>query len=124
MAESFHHQLKAYLAARGKRERWDDNLPHVLLGIRSTFKDDLNGTLAELVYATTLWLPGDFLSVSTPLLNHPFLTIYGTFGTFLRTLGLPVPGHTLIVRPLSVEIWNRAPVFVRRDAVRPPLAAP
>ena len=37
----------------------------VLLSIRSTLKEDLSCTSAEMVYGTTLWLPGDFFSSQT-----------------------------------------------------------
>lgn len=65
MVERFHRHLKAALTARGERERWVGNLPKVLLGIRSTFKDDSNGTPAEFFYGFALRLPGGFLSAST-----------------------------------------------------------
>lgn len=61
----FHRQLKTFLTAWGERERWLDNMPYVRLGIRSTFKYELNGTPAECVHGTTLRLPGEFISAPT-----------------------------------------------------------
>ncbi|XP_065892772.1 mucin-3A-like [Dysidea avara] len=43
---------------------WTQSLPLVLLGIRTTIKSDLHCTTAELVYGTTLRLPGEFLVTS------------------------------------------------------------
>ena len=60
--ERFHRQLKASLMASGQpREEWCTTLPLVLLGIRASLKQDLHHSSAELVYGTTLRLPGKFL---------------------------------------------------------------
>ena len=48
---------------------WVDDLPIILLGIRATLKEDLSCTSAEMVYGTTLRLPGDFFSA--PTIEHP-----------------------------------------------------
>ena len=64
MIERFHRQLKAALNAHPHPEHWVTSLPMVLLGIRSALKDDLHCTAAELVYGTSLRLPGDFFSPS------------------------------------------------------------
>ncbi len=58
MVERSHHQLKAVLMSHPDCEHWVDNLPIVLLGIRSPFKPDVNACAAELVYGSTLGLPG------------------------------------------------------------------
>ncbi len=52
--------------SHAEREHWVDNLPAVLLGIRSTFKLDINAYTAGLVYGSTLRLPGEFLEYTTP----------------------------------------------------------
>ena len=41
-----------------------DSLPLVLLGIRTALKDDLHCSTAELVYGTTLCLPGEFFDIT------------------------------------------------------------
>ncbi|BHF74701.1 hypothetical protein SprV_0501778800 [Sparganum proliferum] len=43
---------------------WSVNLPLVLLGIRSSVKEDIQCTAAELVYGTPLRLPGEFVQSS------------------------------------------------------------
>ena len=58
--ELFHHQLKAALKSHPNLTKWVDSLPMVLLGIRTTLKDDLHCNAAELVYDTTLRLPVEF----------------------------------------------------------------
>ena len=58
--ERFHRQLKAALKARLVGPAWMDELPLVLLGLRSAPKEGLGCALAELVYGTTIRLPGEF----------------------------------------------------------------
>ena len=62
MVEHFHRQLKATLAARSQPGDW---IPLILLGIRTAFKVDISSTSAELVYGTTLQLPGEFFDSSS-----------------------------------------------------------
>ena len=61
MVERFHRQLKAALKAQTNPTSWMDALPLVLLGIRTALKEDISSTTAEMVYGTTLRLPGEFL---------------------------------------------------------------
>ena len=64
LVERFHRyrQLKASLKAHADPSHWFENLLMVLLGIRTALKEDLHCTTAELVYGTTLQLPGEFFS--------------------------------------------------------------
>ena len=65
LAERFHRHFKTGLKARLAGSNWVADLPVVLLGIHATLKEDLSCTSAEMVYGTTLHLPGDFLSAPT-----------------------------------------------------------
>ena len=47
--------------ARSRTPAWMDHLPLVLLGIRTSVRQDLAWCPAELVYGATLRLPGEFL---------------------------------------------------------------
>ncbi|XP_076066158.1 uncharacterized protein LOC143039797 [Oratosquilla oratoria] len=60
--ERFHRQLKTSLATSAQRDDWSQALPLALLGIRTSFKEDLQHSSAELVYVTTLKLPGQLLA--------------------------------------------------------------
>ena len=64
LVERFHRQLKASLKAQPDPANWSENLPIALLGIRTVLKEDLHCTAAELVYGTTLRLPGEFFNSS------------------------------------------------------------
>ena len=64
MVERFHRQLKSALKCYSNTTDWIDSFPLVLLGIRAALKEDLRCTTAEMVYGTTLRLPGElFVSV-------------------------------------------------------------
>lgn len=62
LVEQFHRHFKTGLIARLAGSHWADDLPVVLLGIRATLKEGLSCTAAEMVYGTTLHLPGDFFT--------------------------------------------------------------
>ena len=63
--ERFHRQLKAALKALPSPTHWVDGLPMVMLGIRTALKEDIGCSVAELVYGTTLRIPGEFYSSTT-----------------------------------------------------------
>ena len=60
MVERFHCQLKAAIMAHESPNPWTITLPAVLLGARSAGKELLGRSAAEIVYGTTLRLPGEF----------------------------------------------------------------
>ena len=60
MVERPHRQLKEALKSTDVPGDWVDNLPVVLLGIRSAVKEDLGCCAAELCYGTVLRIPGEF----------------------------------------------------------------
>ena len=60
MVERFHRQLKAAIMAHESPNPWTITLPPVLLGVRSAVKELLGRSAAEMIYGTTLRLPGEF----------------------------------------------------------------
>ena len=62
IVERFHRSLKASIMARMTTETWSDELPWVMLGLRTAPKPDLGVSPAELVYGAPLALPAEFLS--------------------------------------------------------------
>jgi len=60
--ERFHRHLKTALRARLTTPNWMDELPWILLGIRTASKEDLHCSSAELVYGAPLTVPGDFVA--------------------------------------------------------------
>ncbi|KAK3743180.1 hypothetical protein RRG08_064036 [Elysia crispata] len=59
MVERLHRQLKAGLKAWTTGPNWFAELPMVLLGIHSSWRVDPGCSPAELVYGSTLRIPGD-----------------------------------------------------------------
>ena len=62
MVERFHRNLKEALKARWLDNDWVLALPWVMLGIRTAFKEDMNCSVAEMVFGSTLIFPGEFVS--------------------------------------------------------------
>jgi hypothetical protein len=62
MVERFHRSLKEALKARlvESNKAWVDELPTVMLGLRTACRSDSNYSAAELVLGHNLRLPGDF----------------------------------------------------------------
>nr|VZI49654.1 unnamed protein product [Spirometra erinaceieuropaei] len=60
--ERFHRQLKTALRAAEDPESWADNVHVALLDIRAALKSDLDCSAAELVFGTTLRLPGEMVT--------------------------------------------------------------
>nr|VZI23144.1 unnamed protein product [Spirometra erinaceieuropaei] len=123
LVERLHRQLKSALMSKTESATGSVNLPLVLLGIRSSVKEDIQCTAAELVYGTPLRLPGEFVQPSTTNNN-----ITSTFVQQLNQRMAPL-------RPTSTRLTSKhvfvhedlrsAPfVFVRHDAMRKPLCSP
>ena len=66
LMEQFHRQLKASLKCQPIPNNWVSALPMILLGIRTALKEDLHCSAAELVYETSLRLPGEFSTACLP----------------------------------------------------------
>ena len=58
---SYHPQANGLIKCY-HTDNWSDALPIILLGLRTTFKPDIDASPSELVYGQSLSLPGEFLS--------------------------------------------------------------
>nr|VZI46749.1 unnamed protein product [Spirometra erinaceieuropaei] len=79
-----------------------DNLQLALLGTRSSAKEDIHSTAAELLYGTPLRLPGEFVQSSTTNTNIP--------STFVRQLKQLMAE----LRPTPTRLTSKR-VFVHED---------
>ncbi len=61
MIEPFHRQLKTSLKCVATDHTWSNALSLVFLGIRSSFKEDINSSVAEMLYRQQLKLSADLL---------------------------------------------------------------
>lgn len=59
LIERWHRSLKTAIKCHQQQE-WVDILPTILLGLRTSYKEDLKATAAEMLYGTSLRLPGEF----------------------------------------------------------------
>ena len=124
LVERFHRQLKGSLKARLQGPRWMDELPLVLLGVRTAWREDPDCSAADLVYGTSLRLPGEFLPheqrdlrVSSEFLRQ--------LRDNMRTV-LP-PAHEFHGKRSAYtpdSLASTGYVYVRHDAHRKPLQRP
>ena len=80
LVERFHRQLKAILRIKNPSIGWVQALPITLLGIRCSLKEDIKCSVSELVYGTTLRLPGEFFQSNTQMPDH------GSYANHLKNL--------------------------------------
>ena len=113
LVERFHRHLKTSLKARLTSANWLDELPWVLLGIRTAPKEDLQASSAELVYGAPLSVPGDSLATPTMSLSP---TRYLQCLRDVVNSFTPAPTTTHGTPPVSVPASLHAAkfVFVRR----------
>jgi transposase InsO family protein len=123
LVERFHRHLKSALRARLTNPNWVDELPWVLLGIRTAPKEDLRTSSAELVYGAPLTVPGDF--VATPTTSTSPTTLLRTLHSKVQTFK-PIPTSRHGTQPSSIpqSLHHCQYVFVRRDCHRSPLDRP
>ncbi|RUS81700.1 hypothetical protein EGW08_010562 [Elysia chlorotica] len=121
LVERFHRSLKAALKARLQGANWVDELPWVLLGLRTVPKEDLETSSAELVYGEPLTVPGEFFhkdAHQSPVPNINFQTI------LQKIAPPPVLHHGYLPPNLSPTLKDSHFVFIRRDCHRGPLQRP
>ena len=88
------------LRAQSTPESWTESLPLVLLGICTAVKEDLQFPTTELVYGTTLRLPGDFIYSSPPSAPFDYVTRLWCFMADLKAKPSRTPSpQQLFVHP-------------------------
>jgi cleavage and polyadenylation specificity factor subunit 1 len=119
MVERYHRSLKAALAARCTGYLWTQHLPWVLLGLRTTPKEGLTHSAAEMVYGEPLTVPGEFFP-STEDVNITQLR------TTVRHFAPCRPSHPNARTPEYVppQLKTSQYVFVRDDSSRLALSRP
>ena len=128
IVENLHRHLKASLMAH-QRENWLEALPLVLLGIRSTFKEDIQTTASELVYGEPLRLPGEIFKPSTPTpAGDPTDLIHRLRSIFHRLQPTPISRHCKPGIFVHKELADCPYVFLREGpflrALQVPYAGP
>ena len=123
LVERFHRSLKTSLKARLKGPNWIDELPWVMLGLRTTPKDDLDTSSAELVYGEPLTVPGDFVSSRTVPWS-PQEQLKTLRSQVYHKAPVPTSTHGTPRSNIPKELLSAKFVFIRHDAHRTPLQRP
>ena len=125
LIERFHRELKTSLKTYPSPTHWIDSLPIVLLGVRTQLKEDLHCTSAELVYGTTLRLPGEFFderkAETTP---DPTSYVTRLKNMMYHLQATPVHQQKATNIYVSPTLKSCTHVFIRHDAVIKPLQKP
>ena len=124
LVEHFHRQLKAALKASPHPDRWTDMLPLALLGIRTSLKEDIKGTAAELVYGTSLRLPGEFFIRPVDSSMDPTSYITQLKSTMQALRSMATRKQVTARSHIDSSLHSTSHVFVHHDAVKKPLQQP
>nr|VZI33379.1 unnamed protein product [Spirometra erinaceieuropaei] len=94
MVERFHRQLKTALRVADNPEgNWTDDLPLVMLGMRSPLQSDLDcSAAAEIVFGATVRLPGQIISPTPRVAVEDPTNLLHRLRRILRTLS-PLPSR-------------------------------
>ena len=125
MVERFHRQLKTAIMAHESPIPWTITLPAVLLEVCSAVKERLGRSAAEMIYGTTLRLPGEFTKQYTVDANTDLENYSDKLRVAMSRLRLCPPRDTQQHNIFQFkEIATCTHVFLRRIAIAPPLTAP
>lgn len=122
LIERFHRTMKAAIKCHNN-ESWTQTLPLIMLGLRDVFKDDIKATPAEMLYGTNLKLPGDFFeNVKEDSCDTEFAQRLRELMEEIRPVQIANHSNNKIF--VHKDLKTCTHVFLRDDAVRPPLKAP
>nr|VZI00650.1 unnamed protein product [Spirometra erinaceieuropaei] len=124
LVERFHRQLKASLRAHDNPSHWSEHLSLVMLGIRTALKPDLECSAAELVYGTTLRIPGDFFGYSQSSADLDPSDYVQRLRQAMTHLRATPPRPSTSKSYVDPNLLTCSFVFVRIDSVRLPLQQP
>lgn len=123
MIERLHRTIKSSLKTGGASD-WVDNLPNALLGHRSVLKDDISATPAEMVYGSSLRLPGEFFE-STRVFEPRTEFVKNLRELFEKIRPIDASNHNTRYKSfVQGDLSSCGHVFLRNDAVSPPLTPP
>ncbi|KAL1448538.1 hypothetical protein WDU94_000615 [Cyamophila willieti] len=124
LVERFHRSLKTFLKAATKTRSWTLTLPTVLLGLGNTTKEDLGATPNELVYGDSVRLPGEFFSPVKIVSDNSHELVRNLRDHFAKVKPIPPEHHTTEKCFIHPKLKDYKYVFLRDDAVKPPLSLP
>lgn len=122
MIERWHRTLKTAITCHNNPD-WTSVLPTVLLGLRTSIKDDLKASAAEYLYGTTLRIPGEFFIDVEPT-NEPCLFLENLRQTIRSIRPCPVTHHCKDKSFYYQQLNDCSHVFIRVDSTKKPLEPP
>lgn len=121
--ERTHRVIKAALKCRSTNN-WVDELPSVLLGMRSVYKEDIKATMAELVYGETIRIPGEYFEPASVNQSSTTDFVKELRRTFDKLRPTSTSNHATATFYVPDNLLSCSHVFLRHDAVRAPLQRP
>ncbi|XP_044573969.1 uncharacterized protein LOC123258157 [Drosophila ananassae] len=98
---------------------WPQKLPIIPLGLRTAYKPDIQATPAQLVYGTTIRLPGEFFHQSNKTQSQT------EYAKEFENISPAQTAHHDTSKPfIFKELETMSHVFLRNDAVRTSLQPP
>ncbi|GFS98762.1 hypothetical protein TNCV_753791 [Trichonephila clavipes] len=99
--ERLHRTLKGAITAHNNI-RWTESLPTVLLGLRVAIRPDISYTIAQMVYGTSIKLPGEFFD--SPTINMD-----------PQNFVAKLQQHMAELKPLKSPSNRKQNIFVHKD---------
>lgn len=126
MVERFHRHLKGAIMASEDSMRWTRRLPLLLLlGIRLSFKDDIKGSPAEMVYGQSLRLPAEVFIPSSNNISEDIPDFIVDLKKAFKEIEPTGPKQkSNATHYIPKDLNNCDQVFVRVDKVKTGLQAP
>ena len=130
LVERFHRRLKeSLLAICGENpNKWYWRLPASLLAIRTTLKQDIGSSPADLVYGEGLCIPGDLMDATLPsddtIRRRRTSTLASLRLEVARMQPTPTSAHRQPSIHIPPELANASHVFIRRGAAPTCMSAP
>lgn len=122
LIERFHRPLKAAIKCY-ESENWVEILPLILLGFRNTYKEDIDATPSQLVYGSSLRLPGEFLvSEKSETSQIEFVNKLKEYMNNLRPTKTSC--HAKEKPFIEKDLHTSPQVFIRNSMVCKPLQTP
>lgn len=123
--ERWHRTLKSALMARLTETSWIDELATVMLGLRAAARADTGVSAAELIYGSTIRLPGDFY-------DNRSQNVYADTEGYVHRLRQIIDSYKPVSRVnkdsrkifIHKDLKECQFVFVRNDMVRRSLQPP
>lgn len=124
LVERFHRALKAALMCSPETP-WPTALPLVLLGLRTAFKEDLQASPAEMLYGTTLRIPGEFFVTTSHPQAAPASFVQRLHDLTQAIKPVPASRHATNLKPFfHKDLRVCTHVFRRLDLIKRTLTPP